>query len=61
MKQIKWIFVLYSILAAIAIMAIGAAIAEESVIGIIGSIIAVVVIMGLGFKTKAKMRAKGQL
>ena len=61
MKNIKWIFVLYSVLAAAAIMGIGIAISEESTIGSVGCIVAVVIIMGLGFKTKAKMRANGEL
>lgn len=61
MKQIKWIFVVYAILAAVSIMGIGVAISEESILGVIGSIIALFLIMGFGFKTKAKLRANGQL
>ena len=61
MKQIKWIFVLYAVLAAVSIMGIGVAIGEKSVLGVIGSILALVLIMGLGFKTKAKLRARGEL
>ncbi|MGX6442095.1 YlaF family protein [Neobacillus sp. K501] len=57
----KWIFVVYSILAACGIMGIGVAIGEKSVTGIIGCILAVIVVMGMGFKTKAKMRANGEL
>ncbi|MEH7177326.1 YlaF family protein [Neobacillus vireti] len=61
MKQIKWIFVVYAILAAFSIMGIGVAIGEESILGIVGCIIAVMAVMGLGFKTKAKLRAKGEM
>lgn len=61
MKKIKWIFVVYAILAAISIMGIGVAIGEESILGVIGSVIAVVLVMGFGFKTKAKMRANGEI
>jgi hypothetical protein len=61
MKNIKWIFVFYSVLTAAAIMGIGIAISEKSFLGVIGCIVAVVLIMGLGFKTKAKMRANGDL
>lgn len=61
MKEIKWIFVVYSILAAACIMGIGVAIAEKSILGTLGSIIAVVLIMGMGFKTKKKMRENGEL
>lgn len=61
MKKIKWIFVVYAILAAMSIMGIGVAIGEKSIIGVIGSIIAVVLVMGFGFKTKAKLRSSGEL
>lgn len=61
MKQIKWIFVVYAILAAASIMGIGIAIAEKSIIGALGCIMAVILIMGLGFKTKRKMRENGEL
>jgi hypothetical protein len=61
MKQIKWIFVLFAVLAAVSIMGIGVAIGEESIIGVIGCILAFVAVMGFGFKTKAKYRANGEL
>jgi hypothetical protein len=61
MKQIKWIFVFYAILATVGIMGIGVAIGEESILGIIGSIMALILVMGFGFKTKAKFRANGEL
>lgn len=61
MKQIKWIFVVYSVLAAVSIMGIGIAISEKSLIGALGAIALVVIIMGMGFKTKRKMRESGDL
>lgn len=61
MKEIKWIFVIYSVLAAVSIIGIGVAIGERSIVGIISCIIAVVLIMGFGFKMKKKMREEGQL
>ncbi len=61
MKQIKWIFLVYSILSATSIIGIGIAIAEQSIIGTLSSIAAWVLIMGLGFKTKRKMRENGTI
>ena len=40
MKQIKWIFVVYAILAAFSIMGIGVAIGEKSILGVIGCVTA---------------------
>ncbi|NHM29642.1 YlaF family protein [Neobacillus terrae] len=61
MKQIKWNMLAFAILAACAIMGIGVAIAEKSILGGIGCIIALILIMGFGFKTKKKLRENGQL
>jgi hypothetical protein len=61
MKQIKWIFLIYAILAAASIMGIGVAIAEKSIIGAFSCIIAVIIIMGFGFNRKRKMREHGEL
>jgi hypothetical protein len=61
MKQIKWVFLIYAILSAAAISAIGVFIAEESIAGIICSVLALVVIMGLGFSRKKKLRESGEL
>jgi hypothetical protein len=61
MNQIKWIFVLYAVVTALSIMGIGVAIGEKSLLGVIGCIIVVLFVMGMGFKTKAKMRANGEL
>jgi arginine exporter protein ArgO len=61
MKQIKWNLLMYAILAAACIVGIGIAIAEKSFLGSIGCIIAVIFVMGFGFKTKKRMRENGQL
>ncbi|MGG1678864.1 YlaF family protein [Neobacillus sp. NRS-1170] len=61
MKNIKWPLLIYAILAAASIMGIGVAISEKSLLGIIGCILAVIVIMGLGFSTKKRMRENGKL
>ncbi|MBO0962569.1 YlaF family protein [Neobacillus sp. MM2021_6] len=61
MKSVKWPLLMYAILAAASIMGIGIAISEKSLLGAIGCILAVIVIMGLGFKTKRKMRESGEL
>ncbi len=42
-------------------MGIGVAIGEKSLLGVIGCIVAVLFVMGMGFKAKAKMRANGEL
>ncbi|MEH7747865.1 YlaF family protein [Neobacillus drentensis] len=61
MKNVKWSLLVYAILAAASIMGIGVAISEKSIIGAIGCILAIIVIMGMGFKTKRKMRENGEL
>jgi arginine exporter protein ArgO len=61
MKQVKWTLLVYAVLAAVCIMGIGIAIAEKSLIGAIGCIIGIIVVMGLGFTTKKRMRENGEL
>lgn len=61
MKQIKWPLFFIAILAAATIMGIGIAIAERSWVGILACIVALVFVMGFGFKTKKKMRELGKL
>lgn len=61
MKSIQPVFLLFAILAASSIMAIGIFIAEQITIGVIISIVAFVLIMGIGFITKKRMREKGML
>lgn len=55
MKQIKWIFLFFAIIAAASMMGIGIAIAERSILGIILSTIAVVAVFGFGFSFKSKL------
>jgi hypothetical protein len=55
MKQIKWLFLLFAIVAAACIAGIGIAIAERSVLGIIACMIATVCAFGLGFSFKKKL------
>ena len=61
MKDIKWIFVLYAIGAVLAMCGIGVFVARNSIVGILLSIVALILIMGNGFKTKKKMREAGTL
>jgi len=61
MNQVKWPLLILAILAAASIMGIGIAIAEKSLIGALACLLAVIIIMGTGFKTKRKMREKGIL
>ncbi|BAQ10382.1 ylaf like protein [Bacillus sp. OxB-1] len=61
MKDIKWVFVIYSIAAVASMCAIGVAIAIRSPLVGIAAILALVYIMGNGFKTKKKMREQGLL
>jgi hypothetical protein len=61
MKNVKWSLLVYAFLAAASIMGIGIAIGEKSLIGAIGCILAIIVIMGMGFKAKRKLRENGEL
>ncbi|BDG48190.1 MULTISPECIES: DUF5325 family protein [Parageobacillus] len=61
MKQFQPVSFLLAIFAVIAIMAIGIFIAEQSLIGIIASIVALFIIIGIGFARKKRMREKGML
>ncbi|KXG10406.1 DUF5325 family protein [Anoxybacillus rupiensis] len=61
MKSFQPIFLLFAILAASSIMAIGIFIAEQSVIGIIISFLIFIIIMGTGFAVKKRKRQKGTL
>ena len=61
MKDIKWIFVLYSIAAVLSMCGIGVAVGRSSILGVIISLIALTLSMGYGFKTKKKMREQGAL
>jgi Family of unknown function (DUF5325) len=61
MKQFQPVSFLLAIFAVIAIMAIGIFIAEQSMIGIVMSIVALFIIIGIGFARKKRMREKGML
>ncbi|WP_080846665.1 YlaF family protein [Cytobacillus gottheilii] len=61
MKKIQWPLLACAVAAAICIGAIGIAISERSILGILACIAALFVVMGFGFKTKKKMREKGLL
>jgi len=61
MNNIKWIFVLFSILAAASIMGIGIAISEKSIIIGLFSILILFLTMGIGMRTKSKWRKDGKL
>ncbi len=61
MKDIKWIFIVYAVLAAVSLGLVGIAIGERNTLGMVLGFILFGVVMGLGFKTKRKMRENGQL
>ena len=61
MNQIKWPLLFLAIAAAVCMMGIGVSIGESSVLGAIFSIVALVFIMGFGFKIKKKLRENGEL
>jgi arginine exporter protein ArgO len=61
MNKVKWSLLVYAILAAASIIGIGIAISEKSLLGAIACVLAIVLIMGMGFNTKRKMRESGQL
>ena len=61
MKNVKWIFVVYSFLAIFAMASIGIAVSFRSVPFILLAILALIVVMGLGFKKKKEYREKGLL
>ena len=61
MKNIKWILMVYAILAAVSLGSIGIAIGERNTVGTVLAFILFAIVMGLGFKTKRKMRENGQL
>lgn len=61
LKDIKWVFVLYSLAAVAAMSGIGIAIGMRSIPVAIVAAIALIFIMGNGFKTKKRMREQGIL
>lgn len=61
LKNVKWIFVLYSIAALLAMAGIGLAVGLRSVLGIFAAVLVLCLIMGMGFKKKKEMREAGLL
>lgn len=61
LKDMKWIFVFYSIAAVLSMCAIGVAVGMRSIPVAVLGMIALVLVMGYGFKTKKKMREQGAL
>ncbi|KXH79858.1 DUF5325 family protein [Sporosarcina sp. HYO08] len=61
MKNVKWVFVFYSIAAIAAMSAIGIAVAMRSFLFAFIAFFALMFIMGNGFKTKKNMREQGLL
>ncbi|MFD1929009.1 YlaF family protein [Sporosarcina siberiensis] len=61
MKDIKWTFVFFAIAAVITMCGIGISIGANSIPGAILSVLALLIVMGFGFKTKSKMRKQGLL
>ncbi|MGD7043533.1 YlaF family protein [Jeotgalibacillus proteolyticus] len=56
MKKTNAIFVLYAFAAVLAMSGVGIAVGERSILWAILSIIALIVVFGMGFKTKKKYR-----
>ncbi|MDN7244313.1 YlaF family protein [Planococcus sp. 1R117A] len=61
MKNIKWIFVFYSLAALLSMAGIGIAVGLRSIPGILLAILLLCLIMGMGFKKKKEMREAGIL
>lgn len=61
MKQIKWPLLFFAFAAASCMIGIGIAIGERSIAGTLACIIALVFVMGFGFKKKKQMREAGEI
>ena len=61
MKKTKSLFLLFALVATSCIIGIGISVAERSIIGIISCILLLILVMGIGFITKKKMRENGFL
>jgi hypothetical protein len=61
LKKIKWVFLLFAIMAATCMMGFAIAIAERSVIGMLICTLLLIFVMGMGFVQKKKMRENGTL
>jgi hypothetical protein len=61
MKNSKLIFLFLAVLATFSIMSIGISISLNSLLGIVFAIIMLIIIMGIGFTLKKKLREQGEL
>lgn len=61
MKDVKWIFVFYSLAAIFAMSGIGIAVALRSIPLVLLALVLLGFVMGLGFKKKKEMREAGIL
>ncbi|MEK4179394.1 DUF5325 family protein [Aeribacillus sp. FSL K6-1121] len=57
----KWIFWVLATIAALLIVLVGFAIGAGSLLGVVVSIIGIIIVFGLGFTQKKKMRERGLL
>lgn len=61
MKRLNWTMLFFSFAATACMIGIGIAIGERSAIGAAACIIGLVFVMGFGFKTKKKLRERGEI
>lgn len=61
MQSVKWVFVLYSLAAIVAMSSIGIAVSYRSVPFILLALLFFALVMGMGFKKKKEYREKGLL
>lgn len=61
MNNIKWNLLLLAVLGTVSIIGIGFSLGAGSIVGMILSFAALIVIMGYGFMTKKKLRDEGKL
>ncbi|BCB03202.1 YlaF family protein [Bacillus sp. KH172YL63] len=61
MENIKWIFVFFSIMAAVSLMGIAVSISLQSLLLAGASTVCLLIVMGFGFKTKKRYRQEGKL
>lgn len=61
MKNIKWVFVLYSLGALLTMLLIGVAVGMRNIPLMIVFLLLLGVVMGFGFKTKKRLREEGKL
>lgn len=61
MKKVNWFFLILSIIAALLIVFIGFAIGAGNLIAVILCAIGIIIVFGIGFAQKKKMRENGTL